>query len=60
MIASTHLIFFITLSFLYGMFIQSVVSLLLIQIKFCLESLCDYISEVVVFATACLSAGLGK
>lgn len=41
------------------MFMQSVVSLLLIQIKSCFERLCDHISEVVVFA-ACLSAGLGK
>lgn len=60
MVASTHFILFITLSFLCGMFVQSVVSLLLIQIKSCFESLCDHINEVVVFAAACLSAGLGK
>lgn len=61
--SSTHLILFITLYFLYGMFIHSILSLLLIQIKSCFESLCNHFNEVVVFACCflfILNIGLGK
>lgn len=53
-ISSTRLINFITLYFLYGMFMHSILSLLLIQIKSCFESLCNHFNKVVVFAASCL------
>lgn len=54
MISLTHVIIFTTLSFWYGLFIHLILSLLLIQIKPCFESLCNHFNEVVVFAAVCL------
>lgn len=62
-IPSTHLILFRTSFFLHGVFMHSILSLLLIQIKSWFESLCNHFNEVAVPAHCflfILNIGLGK
>lgn len=62
-ISSTHLILFRTSFFLHGVFMHSILSLLLIQIKSWFEGLCNHFNEVAVPAHCflfILNIGLGK